>query len=366
MLHTARSFRRKGRLNPVAALQRAAVFSCALALGACEESTPAATARALTHHTYAQPGLPERDYELFVPTSRAAGPMPLVVYLHGCNQTALDAIAGTLWNELGTEKGFAVAWPEQRLSNDVALDGNGARCWNWFHPAHFNRDAGEPATIAGITRQVMAAHDIDPSRVYVMGVSAGGEMAATLGATYPDLYAAIAIFAGGPYTGTDFSGALAAQAMGEYARTLPVIVLHGTADEAAVFPLGVAAVRQWLGTNDRVDDGLPNASVPPQPDSTEHHGFDASLLEGLGSPGDLCLGAPLALPCIAGALGAESYPHSIEHYLDAGGHSLIDFWIIHGHGHNYLGGSRAGSFSDPHGPNVTRAVYDFFTAHPMQ
>src|SRR6185503_15946424 len=133
-------------------------------------------------------------------------------------------------------------------------NGNGSSCWNFFRPEDWSRDAGEAATIAGITQRVIAQDHVDPARVYMMGISAGGAMAGVMAATYPDLYAATAILAGTPYQG-DASGALAAQAMGAHARRMPVMAVMGTADELVNFPVGVSTVQQWLGTNDFVDDG---------------------------------------------------------------------------------------------------------------
>ncbi|HUP92461.1 MAG TPA: PHB depolymerase family esterase [Solimonas sp.] len=318
---------------------------------------------------FTEPGLPARDYYVYAPSTLKPGPVPLVVYLHGCTQTAPDAAAGVRWNELAERHGFIVAYPEQYApapDQDQVDDGNGSGCWNWFRPEHINRGSGEPATIAGIARAVMGAYDIDPARVYILGASAGGSMSSAVGASYPDLFAAIAIVAGTPYAGADLDGELAAQAMGEFARVMPVMVIHGTSDEAALFPLGVAAVQQWLGTDDRVDDGAENGSIARTPEAIEHHGFDPSLIAGLGQLGDVCLDGSRGVPCPAGALGLDSYPYSIAHYLDALGQPLVDFWVIHGSGHTYVGGDRRGSFTDPHGPDITTAAYEFFLAHPME
>ncbi len=317
---------------------------------------------------YAVDPAPHREYFVYVPSTLPSGPVPLIVYLHGCNQDATDAAIGTRWNEAAEEHGFIAVYPEQRVSSadsEDPTDGNGAHCWNWYLPQHEQRDAGEPSTIAGITRLVMDSYAIDPDRVYMMGTSGGAGMASIMGATYPDLYAAIALVAGVPYGGSDYSGAQAAMAMGEHARVMPVFALHGTLDEAAIFPLGVAEVQQWLGTNDLVDDGSANDSISRQPASIDNVGVDASMLENIGTIGDLCITPPLAVPCVGAALGLDEYPHTIAHYVDAAGAPLIDFWIVHGMGHTYLGGSRDGSFTDPIGPDTTRRAYEFFMAHPM-
>ena len=350
-----------------------------LVLGACSGSDSAGNSSigsdarlgpgSFTKNTYVADSAPQWDYYVYIPSNLPAGAVPLVVYLHGCEQTATDAALGTLWNQAAEEHGFIVVYPEQRLSSasDATgnpTDGNGGRCWNWFVPEDQQRGAGEPATIAGITQTVMAAHAVDPMRVYVIGVSAGAGMSSIMGATYPDLYAAIGIVAGVPYGGGDLSGAQAAQAMGAHERVMPVFVMHGTADEVAAFPLGVAAVQQWLGTDDLVDDGSADNSISRMPASTETHGLDPSVIAGVGNIGDLCITPPLALPCLGAAAGLDAYPYSVLHYADRAGQPLLDFWIIYGAGHTYVGGSRNGSFTDPLGPSTTNAAYDFFMAHP--
>ena len=131
-----------------------------------------------------------RPYKLYIPAGYAGKPMPMIVMLHGCTQTPDDFAAGTRMNALAEERGCFVLYPAQTRA------ANRSRCWNWFKRGDQRRDKGEPAIIAGMTREVVSRYGIDARKVYVAGLSAGGAMAAVMGTAYPDLYAAIGIHPG--------------------------------------------------------------------------------------------------------------------------------------------------------------------------
>lgn len=300
-----------------------------------------------------------RDYLVYEPATTAGGARPLVVMLHGCNQDATDVAIGTRWTELAERRNFVVVFPEQSRAS------NGLGCWNWFDSNHQARGAGEPAVIAGITARVVEATSADRDRVYVMGLSAGADMAMILAATYPDVYAAVGGFAGCAYaTCTDVTGAMAHRSMGPRAQVVAAFLVQGTADPLNNFALGATMARQWVGTNDLADDGAANGSVAPTPTRVDHVGFDPSTLAQPGTVGDTCVRAR-QFPCAGALVGAKSYPYSIEHHGNAGGCDVVDFWIVHGLSHNYPGGDPAGTFTDSIGPDITTGAYDFFTRHSL-
>ena len=295
-----------------------------------------------------------RPYWLYVPEKVAQPDTPVVVYLHGCTQNGEDAAIGTKFNALAEKEGFIVVYPEQ----DPAA--NGARCWNWFLSQHQQRGSGEASIIAGIATTVRDEFRASPDHVFVTGASAGGAMSTIMGATYPDVFAAIGVVAGIPYSG-DATGTLAYEAMGDHSRTMPAIIFQGTMDTLVVYPAGRTVLDGWLGTNDLADDGSPNGSVSRVP-SIENRAFDQTPSPGSGNP---CV-ENNNYPCVGGVVGFQGqYPHTIESYSVDGQDGFVQFWSIHGLGHAYPGGDPAGTFVDPLGPDITRASYDFFMSHPM-
>jgi len=264
-----------------------------------------------------------RPYKLYIPTSYAAGKaLPLVVMLHGCTQNPDDFAAGTQMNALGEERQCFVLYPAQTKS------ANGSRCWNWFKRAHQRRDKGEPAIIAGMTREVLERYGIDASRVYVAGLSAGGAMAAVMGAAYPDIYAAIGIHSGLPVGSAHdvqsafavMRGAQLASSSGAAAeRVVPAIVFHGDRD-ATVHPRnGQQVASQCVDRHDEsLDVVVQRGQVP----------------------------------------GGRAYTCSV--HKDAAGRVLLEHWEVHGAGHAWSGGSAGGSYTDPDGPDASREMLRFF------
>ncbi len=218
-----------------------------------------------------------RPYFVYVPANYQGSAVPLFVMLHGCTEDPEAFATVTRMNQLADQKQFIVVYPQQGHVE------NQEQCWNWFDSSQQSRSSGEPAILAGITQEVLrntSQWKIDSSRVYVAGLSAGACMSVILGATYPDLFAAIGVHSGVEYAvATNSSEALAAmlgdgvnsilqgqlayQAMGRYARIMPTIVFQGTND-CIVFPVnGEEVVRQWMETNYLASGKQYNASFSP-------------------------------------------------------------------------------------------------------
>ncbi|MFY0580729.1 PHB depolymerase family esterase [Cystobacter fuscus] len=117
---------------------------------------------------------------------------PLVVALHGCTQTAA-AYTNTGWNALADQLKFYVVYPEQLSANNQNV------CFNWFEPGDIARGSGEALSIKQMVDKMKADASIDPSRVFVTGLSAGAAMSHVMAATYPDVFSGAAIMAGIPY-----------------------------------------------------------------------------------------------------------------------------------------------------------------------
>ncbi len=275
---------------------------------------PGATFDALTFSNAAG----SRSYRLYVPSTYTGRPAPLIVMLHGCTQSPEDFAAGTKMNDLAETHGFLVAYPQQSQAANMNL------CWNWFNAADQQRDAGEPSIIAGITRQVLADKTIDARRVFVAGLSAGGAMAAIMGATYPELYAAVGVHSG-LAVGAAHDMPSAFTAMGQGTKPLrhprgtalvPTIVFHGDADLTVNVRNGDHVIAQ-AGRSARLKQSSTLATSP-------------------------------------GGMTYTATAHSNARQ------AVLEHWLVHGAGHAWSGGDASGSYTEPRGPDASAEMVRFF------
>ncbi|HVA59513.1 MAG TPA: PHB depolymerase family esterase [Mycobacteriales bacterium] len=355
--------------RPLRLLLGIALAGTALAaLPAGAAGAGAAGSGSFTSGYYPAQGAPgARQYWLYVPPGHRSAPRPVVGFLHGCNQTAVQAAAATRLDELADQRDFVVVYPQQNVtapSTAPLADGNGIGCWNWFLPADQVRGSGEASTIAGLAQWVVDTEHGDPRRVYVEGISAGADMSVILAAAYPDVFAAAGVIAGCAYAAcADATGRLAYEAMGPRARLVPLFVENGSADTVNPLPLAAGLVQSWLGVDSLVETGSPvSPAVPRTPAATTTYGFGQTPAPGSG---DLCIHND-SWTCPGGAIGFRgSYPYSVSHFTDAGGCDLVDLWAIYGMEHAYPDSPGDGPYTDPLGPDVTQASVDFFLSHQL-
>ena len=282
-------------------------------------------------------GAGTRDYKIYIPAGHSGQALPLVIMLHGCKQDPDDFAAGTRMNTLAEEQGLIIAYPRQ------SSGANSSKCWNWFEAGHQQRDRGEPSLIAGITREVAASFGTDRRRVYVAGLSAGGAMAAVMANAYPDVYAALGIHSGLAHDAAlDLPSAFAAM-RGDRSqrrarkhgghgspRRVPVIVFHGDNDTTVHPRNGDELIAQAS----RV---AADSRAPDETDATLERSVERSR--------------------------AHSRDYTRVTYRDAAGKPVVEQWLVHGGAHAWFGGSTAGSFSDPEGPDASREMVRFFLQH---
>ena len=269
------------------------------------------------------------DYKLFVPSGLDAAPAPVIVMLHGCTQSVDDFALGTRMNGLAQEHGYVIAYPIQPQSK------NASKCWNWFRSQDQRRGQGEPGVIAALARDLVQRHGFDARRVYVAGLSAGGAMAAVLGATYPDVFAAIGVHSGLPFgIASDLPSAFAAMKQGgrgtqrslspALTDPVPAIVFHGDRDTTVHCGNGAAVIAQCTGLD----------ASPSHRQTTVERG---------------------AVP------NGRSYTRTM--FRDPTGMVVAEQWVVHGAGHAWSGGHPAGSYTDPRGPDASEQMVRFFSSH---
>lgn len=286
-------------------------------------------------------------YIVYVPTSyRPTHPAPLVVMTHGCQTTADEQLRANLYNQVAEREGIVMLYPDVKAS-EAAQPGPLRQCWLFPVPTNWHRDAGDPAAIAGMTRTVMARWRVDPERVYMVGMSAGSFMTSIMAAAYPDLFAAVAINAGGAYAdGTclfapggipaSTSAQWARTEMGVRARIVPRMVMGGDHDQGVPPACADKALEQGLRTDNLVVGASQTSPIPLTPASARE------------------------VPKAGG------YSTTVSTYRDPAGCIIGERWLIHGMNHFWPGGSTdpaLASFTDPKGPNGAEATWQFLSRY---
>jgi poly(hydroxyalkanoate) depolymerase family esterase len=285
-----------------------------------------------------------RNFLVYVPKGlRRTTSAPLLLLLHGCGQTGAELAEVTRFNQLADRQGLILVYPEQHAA------AHGARCWRWFEPAHQARGSGEPAILAGISAQVLAEQvrwRVDPTRVYVAGLSAGGAMAVVLGATYPDLFAAVGVHSATAYRSADSSRSALRVMNGTASPSVPprpargarglppTIVVHGSLDRTVRAANASRIAEQWLAHR--------AAATPLRTDPAR---VTRSKTTRTGAGSDRTT--------------------TTTRWYTARGRKVLETVTVDGLGHAWSGGAAGLAFSDPRGPRATTAIWSFVSAQRL-
>jgi poly(hydroxyalkanoate) depolymerase family esterase len=287
-----------------------------------------------------------RRFKLWAPSSvDTSKPAPLLMLLHGCTHTAEAMATISGMNEVAETHQFLVLYPEQRRRANLM------KCWNWFNPKHQSRNMGEPAILAATIELVCASHTIDPDRIYVAGISAGGAMAVIMAACYPDVFAGLAVCAGvefksavnissafqvmksgGPDPITQGQAAFEAMKDGlarKSRQRMPVICFHGTAD-MRVNPMNAKQIiAQWSKTN--------------------------SCLAAQNGRNGFAVSEKVSRSAVPNGRTYQRYV-----YTDQNDDLLMERWMIEGMGHSWPGSPHPHQYGDPKAPRASEEIWRFF------
>lgn len=281
-------------------------------------------------------------YWLYRPSHLPEGvPAPLVMMLHGCQQTATEIQEDTALTEWAEREKFWAVFPEQKLSQQPL------RCWRWYDAAHQQRDAGEPAALRGIVEEVRARHAIDDDRVFVAGMSAGAAMAVILTTVYSDVFRKGFALAGLAFRAAESEleiesamragvedpiakGVEAFQALAAGAEMASLFVMHGDADGVVLPVNGEHLITQWTTCADLHWDGIANEDVQA-----------------------------LASETLLAATAAERDAVLRKYVLPSGDVIAASLWV-HGLGHKWPGATSGNPHTDPLGPSATGWMWNFF------
>lgn len=284
-------------------------------------------------------------YWLYTPSGVAAGnaakKLPLVVMLHGCQQSVEDFATSTRMNALAEKKGFAVLYPQQSATHDAN------RCWPWYKRA-VQQGGGEVGLMAALVAQVQVRQGFDVARTYVAGLSAGAALAALLALRHPQLFAAIGLHSG-PVFGTADSAISAYSAMQQ-----------GSSGSAAAALAAVHAVPQLA-----VKPGMPVMLIHGERDAVVRRINQQQLLQQFSIINAACItpAQPVrsSSPARAGGRNPQHAWQTVTYM--AGNKPQIVSCEITGLGHAWSGGDASVPFSEKLGPDASAMLWAFFARH---
>ena len=322
--------------------------SLLLALLTCFAFTTMAAAGRIEQKSFLKKsysGSRDRQYQVFVPSAYTGqSPVPMVMVLHGCNQTETNMINETRFKDLAERDNVIVVYPF--IKSFDLLPPRAPNCWGFFLDEHIHQGAGEVEDLYQMALEVEAAFKVDPNRRYVTGLSSGAGMAVDLAVAHNEYFAAAGSVEGLPYSETSSSVALlgctvqgrfkpvsaivaamrAEQSRPDEQRPIPIMAIHARNDCKVNLPGSERIRDSWL-------------------DRYGINGTPVSVTD-CAAEGVACTHTKYGLP--------RSVVETVFYEGDRSFNSA-HYWV----------GDNRGEFANPNGPSASELLWTFFKGHPF-
>ncbi|MFC8501761.1 alpha/beta hydrolase family esterase [Pedococcus sp. NPDC057267] len=180
----------------------------------------------------------DRRFRLHVPVGyRSGSPAALVMALHGWGGTSQSIASNLRLYPLSDTHDFLLVLP------DGASDPDGLQFWNATDACcdAYGSKVEDSAYLSNVIDKVDAVYDVDPARVFVIGISNGDFMAHRFACDHADQVSAFVSIAGAPN---------ADPSQCHPSRSVSVLEVHGTADRKVRFE-GGSSLRHRYPSVDR-------------------------------------------------------------------------------------------------------------------
>ena len=299
------------------------------------------------------PGSRDRQYQVFVPSAyNGQDAVPMVMVLHGCQQTEVNMINETRFKDLAERDNFIVVYPF--ITSWDLMESRDQNCWGFWFSQHIHQGRGEVEDLRQIAGEVEAGFRIDPNRRYAAGLSSGAAMSVVLGVAYSEYFAAVGSVAGLPYSETPASvnlilGPTRCSTPGTF-RAVPAVVDAMRAEQGrpeeqrqvpimAIHSLNDCTVRVQASENIR-DSWLARYGI----------GQDTAIVTDCTTQGVRCEHRRFG-PAARSVVETAFYDGRRGDFFGLGAH----YWV----------GDNSGQYADPNGPSASEFLWVFFKAHPF-
>lgn len=290
-----------------------------------------------------------RKYNVYIPSTLIKNQKaPLIIMLHGCDETAADFATATRIADWADKEKFVVLVPEQSTAY------NPYKCWNWVAPSN-NLRAGETQAIISMLDIVTEKYGIDRDNVFAAGMSAGASMVSILGNCYPERFKALASHDGTQYyataTGLDYATVVLNGA------SVSANVAAGAGFACSAFVFNRPSVMPMI-----IFHGMNSPLMSPVhafQTEDEMKAFNDYLDNGMLDNSNFRSKNTINVP------ETKTYGYNLYTTTNQNNDVYIERYMIDKLGHDWSGGVGGFKYNDPKGPDATALIIKFFKRYGL-